>query len=151
MRTVRDILETKENATNVVGADTLVFDALRKLIDVNLSYVIVMDGNEFLGVFCERDYTRNVILQGRSSKESKVKDVMTTNLPVVPLTKTVEECMYLMNKRGTRYLAVYDGDNFAGIVTIHDLLREVLANKELVFDDALTTSLLDTDEGGKFF
>ncbi len=151
MRTVNDILETKEKPSNIVQPDTLVFEALQKLIDVNLSYVIVMDDEDYKGVFCERDYTRNVVLHGRSSKDTQVSEVMTTNLPVVAVTKTVEDCMYLMNKRGTRYLAAYDEDNFEGIITIHDLLREVLANRELVFDDSLTSSLLDSDEGGKFF
>jgi len=151
MRTVKDILETKEKPSNIVSPATVVIDALEKLISFNLSYVIVMDGQDFIGIFCERDYTRNLVIQGRSSKDTMVRDVMTTNLPIVGLSKTVEECMYLMNKRGTRYLAAYDDDQFVGIITIHDLLREVLATKHRVFDDELTTSLLDNDESGKFF
>ncbi len=151
MRTVKDILETKDRPNNIVAPDTLVIKGLEQLITVNLSYLVVMDNGNFLGIFCERDYTRNVVLKGRSSKETLVKEVMTTQLPVVSTNKTVEDCMYLMNKRGTRYLAAYDNENFAGIITIHDLLREVLANKQEVFDNDLTSSLLDNDESGKFF
>ena len=151
MKTVEDILRTKENASNTIEPTVLVIDALQKLIAVNLSYLIVFEDGEYLGIFCERDYTRKLVLQGRSSRETMVRDVMTTELPEVSLTDTVEDCMYQMNTRGTRYLAVFDGSDFVGIITIHDLLRQVLASKEQVFDNTLTNSLLDTEEGGKFF
>lgn len=152
MRIVSDILQTKEKPTNIIESDCIVFDALQKLLSVNLSYLIVMDNGVFKGIFCERDYTRNVILKGRSSKETKVQDVMTTQLPEVSPSNTVEDCMYKMNKRGTRYLAVYDGKEFEGIITIHDLLRQILANKHEVFDNVLASSLIENDEAvGKFF
>jgi CBS domain-containing protein len=80
-----------------------------------------------------------------------VREVMTTDLPEVTLTDTVEDCMYQMNTRGARYLAIFDGSDFVGIVTIHDLLRVVLASKGQVFDNTLTNSLIDTEESGKFF
>lgn len=151
MKTVEDILKTKENPSNIVEPTAMVIEALQKLIAVNLSYLIVFDRGEFLGIFCERDYTRKLVLQGRSSRDTMVRDVMTTELPEVTLADTVEDCMYQMNTRGVRYLAVFDGQDFAGIITIHDLLREVLASKEQVFDNTLTSSLLDQEEGGKFF
>jgi CBS domain-containing protein len=129
----------------------MVIDALKKLIAVNLSYLIVLDDGKFSGIFSERDYTRKLVLQGRSSRDTKVREVATTDLPVVSLDNTVEDCMYQMNVRGTRYLAAYDGSEFAGIITIHDLIREVLANKHYVFDDTLTNSLLDNEESSKIF
>lgn len=151
MHTVENILRTKDKPTNTIEPSALVIEALQKLISVNLSYLIVFEDNEFKGIFSERDYTRKLVLQGRSSRETIVRDVMTTDLPRVALSDSVEDCMYQMNTRGARYLAVFDGNNFAGIITIHDLLRKVLANKHEVFDRSLTNSLLDTDEGGKFF
>ncbi|MDQ6812170.1 MAG: CBS domain-containing protein [Bacteroidota bacterium] len=151
MKTVEDILTTKESSSNTIEPDTMVIDALRKLIDVNLSYLIVFEDGEFKGIFSERDYTRKLVLEGRSSRDTMVRDVMTTELPEVTLTDTVEDCMYQMNTRGARYLSVLDGSEFVGIITIHDLLREVLASKEQVFDNTLTNSLLDTEETGKVF
>ena len=151
MKTVDDILKTKENPSNIIEPTALVIDALKKLIAVNLSYLTVFEDEHFQGIFCERDYTRKLVLQGRSSRETIVSEVMTTDLPEVNLDNTVEECMYQMNTRGARYLAAFDGNEFAGIITIHDLLREVLASKEQVFDHTLTNSLLDTEETGKFF
>jgi CBS domain-containing protein len=151
MRTVKNIQDVKDKPDNIISPDIMVIDALKKLISVNLSYLLVYEGEQFLGLFSERDYTRKLVLEGRSSRDTKVRDVMTTNLPHVSVSSTVEECMYQMNSRGTRYVAVYEGDNFTGIITIHDLLREVLANREHVFNDSLATSLLDNDESGKVF
>ncbi len=151
MYNVENILRTKDKPTNIIEPTALVIEALQKLISVNLSYLIVFEDNEFKGIFSERDYTRKLVLQGRSSRETIVRDVMTTDLPQVTLSNTVEDCMYQMNTRGARYLAVFEGNNFVGIITIHDLLRKVLASKQEVFNTSLTNSLLDNDEGGKFF
>ena len=152
MRTVKNILEKKSRPFNIVSPDTLVIDALTMLNSVNLSYLVVLDGNEYKGVFSERDYSRNVILKGRASNTTKVKDAMTIDLPVVSLTDTVEQCMNLMNSSKTRYLIAFDTDrNFVGVITIHDLLRQVIANKEDVFDHTLTQQLIDHDESGDIY
>lgn len=151
MRTVRDIIKSKPETTNIIAPDALVIDALQMLSTVNLSYLIVMDKNEYKGVFCERDYSRNVILKGRSSVSTKVKDVMTIDLPEVELTDTVEQCMILMNSYRTRYLLAFENDRFAGVITIHDLLRQVIASKEDVFDHSIAEKLIDHEEGGKIY
>ena len=150
MRTVENILDTKEETSNTIGPEAMVIDALKKLISVNLSYLIVMENGQFLGIFSERDYTRKLVLEGRSSRDTMVRDVMTTNLPVVNLSKTVEDCMYLMNARGARYLAAFDEDHFEGIITIHDLLRQALGSKHEVFDDTVN-ELINHDESGRVF
>jgi CBS domain-containing protein len=152
MRTVKNILGSKPEVFNTVSSDTLVIDALRMLNSVNLSYLIIMDGSAYKGVFSERDYSRNVILKGRASNSTTVKEVMTTDLPVVSLTDTVEYCMNTMNLNKARYLLAYNADeNFAGVITIHDLLRQVIANKEEVFDSNVAKELLDNDESGVIY
>jgi signal-transduction protein with cAMP-binding, CBS, and nucleotidyltransferase domain len=151
MRIVKDILASKAQAFNTVQTGTLVLQALTLLNSVNLSYLIVMYGNEYKGLFCERDYSRNVILKGRSSDTTKVEEVMTTDLPVVSLTDSVEYCMNYMNAQKTRYLLAYDNNKFAGVITIHDLLRQVIANKEEVFDSGVANSLLDNEESGRIY
>jgi signal-transduction protein with cAMP-binding, CBS, and nucleotidyltransferase domain len=105
MYTVEDILKTKEQASNTIDPTAMVIEALQKLISVNLSYLVVFEGGEFKGIFSERDYTRKLVLQGRSSRDTMVREVMTTELPEVTLANTVEDCMYQMNTRGARYLA----------------------------------------------
>ena len=147
MRTVQNILDSKQKPFNVIGPDSLVIEALNMLNSVNLSYLIVMDGNEYKGIFSERDYSRNVILKGRSSSSSKVSEVMTTDVPIVHLDDTVEQCIQMINLHKTRYLLAYDNnEKLAGIITIHDLLRQVLNSKADVFDSSLAHQLIDQDE-----
>jgi signal-transduction protein with cAMP-binding, CBS, and nucleotidyltransferase domain len=150
MQTVKAIIESKSRAHNFVDPETLVIHALTQLNTVNLSYLVVMKGDKYKGIFCERDYSRNVILKGRSSSNTTVKEVMTTDLPVVDISDTVEYCMNLMNTMKTRYLLAYDEEKFQGVITIHDLLRQVIANKEKVFDH-LAERLIDQDEGERIF
>jgi len=151
MRTVKNMLESKQKSFNYVEPDALVIDAINLMNSANLSYLIVMDGEQYKGIFSERDYTRNVILKGRSSNSTMVKEAMTIDLPIVDLSNTVEYCMNLMNAHKSRYLLAYDNQKFSGVITIHDLLRQVIANKAEVFDSTITRSLLDNDEGGRIY
>lgn len=152
MRTVKDILQTKSKTFNIVTPQTLVIDALSMLNAVNLSYLVVMENDQYKGIFSERDYSRNVILKGRNSQSTRVQEVMTSDLPVMHLDHTVEHCMKTMILNKTRYLLVFDTDKkFAGVITIHDLLREVIANKEEIFDPSTTEQLLNQDEGGYIY
>lgn len=150
MRTVQDIIDSKAEASNIIEPGAMVIDALKMLNQVNLSYLVVKDNDEFKGLFCERDYSRNVVLKGRSSRTTNVGEVMTIDLPTVSLSDTIAECMNLMNIHKTRYLLVYDGQDFKGVVTIHDLLRQVLASSESMFDQSVTKILIDNDEGRIF-
>jgi CBS domain-containing protein len=151
MRTVKDILDSKQKTFNHIEPSALVIDAINLLNSVNLSYLVVMQGGDYKGIFSEREYTRNVILKGRASNTTMVKDAMTTDLPIVTLTDSVEYCMNLMNSHKTRYLLAYNNNQFVGVVTIHDLLRQVIASKEDVFDSTLTKTLLDNDESGRIY
>ena len=151
MRTVYDLLSSKPVVFNNINEDALVIDALQMLNSVNLSYLIVKKGEEFKGIFCERDYSRNVILEGRSSASTQVKEVMTNDLPMVDTAETVEHCMNLMLSHKARYLLAYNDQQFAGVITIHDLLRQVISNKEAVFDHSMAEQLLNYDEGRKIY
>ncbi len=150
MSTVRDIFQNKQRSFNTIQADALVIDALNLLNSINLSYVVVLEGSDYKGIFSERDYARNIVLKGRSSSNTKVKDAMTVDIPVVDYDDTIRHCMHLMNSHKTRYLLAYDNNHFVGVVTIHDLLRQALHTKDYE-DDAITTTLIDQDESSKFF
>ena len=151
MRTVNDLLRSKPVVFNNIDADTLVIDALQMLNAVNLSYLVVKKADEFNGIFCERDYSRNVILKGRSSANTKVKEVMANDLPMVDASDTVEHCMHLMISHKARYLLAYHDQQFVGVITIHDLLRQVISNKEAVFDHSMAEQLLSQDEDRKIY
>jgi CBS domain-containing protein len=134
MKTVMDILRDKSHPNNFIDGDAKVIDALVMMSSVNLSYLVVMENEHFMGIFSERDYTRNVILKGRTSDTSTVKEVMSTNLPSVSVSDTVETCMKLLDAHKTRYLPVFKGNQFMGVVTLNDVLRQAIWNKEDVFD-----------------
>jgi predicted transcriptional regulator len=151
MRLVKDMLASKPKAFNFIQPDALVIDALNVLNSVNLSYLIVMEGDEYKGIFSERDYSRNVILKGRSSNNTQVKEVMSVDFPFVETNDTIEYCMNMMNTHKTRYLLAFEKQKFQGIVTIHDLLRQVIFNREEVFDNSLAQELLDNDESSRIF
>jgi predicted transcriptional regulator len=135
MRTVADILENKAPAFNTIDPDAKVIEALQMMNSVNLSYLIVMKNGIFNGIFSERDYSRNVILKGLHSDSCPVSEVMSTSLPMVDLDESVERCMQLLNTHKTRYLLIFDNKEFKGVVTINDVLREAIANKESIFDE----------------
>jgi len=98
---------------------------------------VVYQNDTFYGIFSERDYSRNVILKGLHSDTCTVKEVMSVSLPVIAMQDTVERCMQLLNIHKTRYLIVFDGNEFKGVITINDVLREAIENKEMVFDELM--------------
>lgn len=137
MRTVANILQNKAPQFNFIEPNALVIEALHQMNSVNMSYLIVKDENGFHGIFSERDYSRNVILKDRHSDSCTVQEAMSIELPMVGLQDTVEQCMQLLNNHKTRYLLVFDDEQFIGVVTINDVLREALSNKEMIFDELL--------------
>jgi CBS domain-containing protein len=146
MRTVRDILNSKTKSFNVISQEETVYNALQMLNSVNLSYLVVMDNDVYKGIISERDYSRKVILKGRHSSDTKVKDIMSVDIPIVNLEDTVEKCFHLIDDHKTRYLLAFDDEQFAGVITINDLLRQVLAARSDVFDSDAVSRLLDNDE-----
>jgi predicted transcriptional regulator len=134
MRTVANILQNKPPVFNFIDPDAKVIEALQLMNSVNLSYLVVKHHNDFQGIFSERDYSRNVILKGLHSDTCAVKEVMSTSLPIVIMQDTAEMCMQLFNTHKTRYLLAFDHNVFKGVITINDILREAIENKEMVFD-----------------
>lgn len=134
MRTVADILANKPPVFNSISPKAKVIEGLQLMNSVNLSYLVVKDGETFCGIFSERDYSRNVILKGLHSDSTNVEQVMSVSLPMVSLRTTVEDCMRLLNSHKTRYLIVFFDNEFKGVVTINDVLRDAIENKELIFD-----------------
>ena len=96
-----------------------------------ISYVVVMQDGNYLGIMSERDYTHKVKLQGRKSETTTVKDIMSSDYPVVGYGEDLQRCMVLMNVYKTRYLPIFDEMNFQGVLTMNDLMREVIAKDNL--------------------
>jgi IMP dehydrogenase len=107
-----------------------VLDALKLMAEKEVGAVLVMQGERLLGLVSERDYARKVVLAGRSSKESRVGEVMTSGLVCVGPEQSIEECMALMTDRRLRHLPVIDEDHVIGIVSIGDLVKATIADRE---------------------
>jgi signal-transduction protein with cAMP-binding, CBS, and nucleotidyltransferase domain len=130
MRTIYEILQQKGPHFNYVNATDFVIDALTLMKSENISYLIVRDKENYVGIISERDYAQKVILMGKHSDTTLVREIMTIDLPIVSETDTTEQCMILMNASKSRYLPVFDGLNFKGVITIHDLMRESIAENQ---------------------
>ncbi|HEX7567619.1 MAG TPA: CBS domain-containing protein [Anaerolineaceae bacterium] len=126
MDTVRHILQIKGNDVWATTPRTTVYDALRVMADKNCGALLVMEGEKVVGIFSERDYARKVILQGRSSKETLVSEIMTSKLHTIHPDQTVEEAMEIMTNKRVRHLPVMEGDHLVGMISIGDVLREII-------------------------
>jgi CBS domain-containing protein len=148
MRTVRDILKSKPVGFNRVHPDTKVIDALNLLNSLNASYLLVIENDRYKGLFTERDYSRKVILNGLESRYTSVADVMTKDLPIVELTDTIDHCMHLMHIHRVRYLlAFYPDGHRVGVITMRDLLKEVIKEKPEEFNIRLPHGAGDSIRG----
>ena len=130
MKKVADILSHKGGRITSVSPGTTVIAALQIMADQNIGSVMVMDGDLYLGIVTERDYSRKVILKGKSSTDTQVSEIMTQDLPHVTPQDTIEFCMQLLSDRNIRYLPVFDKDVLCGIVSINDVVKETILTQE---------------------
>ena len=131
MHTVSKILQRKGPHTNYITSNSSVLKAVGVMKQKNRSYLVVRSNSKYAGIVSERDCVRNLILKEKNARTTLVKEIMTTDLPVVGLSDNAEECMLLINSSKSRFLSAFDGDKFKGIITIHDLMSESLAEHEV--------------------
>mgnify|MGYP000072353108 FL=1 len=135
MSTVADILKSKSNSAVVsVRPEHSVFEALRLMAEKGIGAVLVMAGKDVQGIFTERDYARKLVLQGRASNQTLVRDVMTCNVLCVRPTQTTEECMAIMTDKRIRHLPMADNGRVIGMVSIGDVVRSTLAEQQIAID-----------------
>jgi len=134
MKTVEDILNAKGRDICSVRPDDTVYDAVRLMADKGIGSVLVMDDERLVGILTERDYARKVVLDGRSSKEMRVTEVMTKKVLCVSPERTVDECMALMTDKRARHLPVLDHKRVVGVVSIGDLVKAVIHEQKILID-----------------
>ena len=130
MNYVSDILSRKGSNAISVTPDTPVIDALKVMADNNIGSVLVMENNKYMGIITERDYCRKVILKGKNSTNTKVSEIMTSDLPHIKPEDTVEHCMELMTDSKIRYLPVFVKDELKGIISITDVVKETILKQQ---------------------
>lgn len=133
MRKVTHILQRKGASIVSVEPGLPVLQALQLMADKNIGSVMVMENGVYLGVMTERDYARKVVLKGKASAETRVKDIMSTGLPRITPDHSIENCMHLMSESNIRYLPVFENDHACGIISITDVVTEtILSQKETI-------------------
>lgn len=132
MATVRDMIHKKGGEVFGISPDATVYEALQLMAKRNTGALLVMKGDDMVGILSERDCVRKVELQGRSVKEAKVSEIMTSNVITVTCDQTVEECEKLMMQKSIRHLPVYDGDKLMGLVSVRDVLGEVIEMQQIM-------------------
>lgn len=132
MKTVQDILRTKGHEVCSVGPDASMLEALRKMAEKNVGALLVMEGADICGIVTERDYARKLALKGKSSRDTPVREIMTQKAMFVSPGQTLEECMALMTDKHVRHLPVLHEDRLVGIVSIGDVVKAMISEKEFV-------------------
>ncbi|MGH8743365.1 MAG: CBS domain-containing protein [Burkholderiales bacterium] len=134
MKTVKQILQSKTRGTDIlsIAPYATVYDALKLMAEKEVGALLVMEADKLVGIISERDYARTVILHGKSSKEIHVSDIMTSKIVYVNTAQSVDECMALMTDKHVRHLPVYEDQRLVGVVSIGDLVKEAISEREYI-------------------
>ena len=129
MKLVQHLLDTKGGDVISIAPEASVFDAIKLMADRAVGSLLVMKGEEMLGIVTERDYARKVILLGRSSETTRVEQIMSTEVIAASVEQTVQECMTLMTEKRIRHLPVVAGDRVIGLISIGDLVQAIISEQ----------------------
>ena len=130
MKFVSEMLKGKGRDVWTVSPDSTVYDALQVMADKNVGALMVLENDQVVGVFSERDYARKVILKGKASKDTPVSDIMSTKLVWVRPGQSIEDCMNLMTNRRIRHLAVLEEGRLIGVISIGDVVKAIISEQE---------------------
>ena len=134
MRTVQQLIDDKGHDIQSIHPDDSVFDAIQKMANANIGSLIVIEDDRPVGIFTERDYARNVILKGKSSPTTKVREIMTTRVIFVQPEQTVEHCMAIMTDKHIRHLPVLRDEKLIGMISIGDLVKSIIADQKYTIE-----------------
>jgi CBS domain-containing protein len=127
---ISSVLNLKQGELWWVAPDQSVFEAIERMAEKGVGALLVMSGGELVGIVSERDYARKVILKGRSSKETAVKEIMTSPVIYVTPHSTLDDCMTIMTEKGIRHLPVIEGEKVVGLISIRDLVGWIISEQE---------------------
>jgi len=132
MTTVRQLLDQKGRNVWSIHPDATVFDAIAKMAEKDIGSLVVMDGEELVGLITERHYARNVVLKGKTSPATPVRDIMERRVVIAQSGQTVDQCMAVMTEERVRHLPVFEGKNPVGIVSIGDLVKSIIGDQKFI-------------------
>lgn len=134
MTTTKLYLQRKGNQIWSTHPDATVFEALRSMAEKDIGALLVMESGQVVGIFSERDYARKVILEGKSSKETLVREIMTPQVVCVTPQHTIEECMAVMTEKRIRHLPVLEAGEVVGVISIGDVVKSIISEQEFVIE-----------------
>jgi len=134
MTTVKQILDTKGYAVWSIHPQESVFAAIQQMAEKGVGALVVLEGDALVGIISERDYARKVILKGRSSHETAVREIMTPDVICARLDQSIEECMTIVTERRIRHLPVVDSGRLVGIISIGDLVKTIIAEQQFIIE-----------------
>jgi len=135
MHTVGQILRKKGHDIWSISPDTTVYEALQMMADKNVGALVVLENGELVGIFSERDYARKIVLQGKTSRQTAVSEIMTSRVNCVHPEQTTDECMALMTAKHIRHLPVLDEDDrLVGVISIGDVVKAIISDQEFVIE-----------------
>jgi CBS domain-containing protein len=134
MKTIQQLIDDKGSQVWSIGPDASVYDALVLMADKQIGALLVMDEGSMIGLISERDYARSVILRGRTSKETRVGDVMTKRVVCTKPDQTLEEAMALMTEKRVRHLPVIDNEQVVGLISIGDLIKSIISEHKFIIE-----------------
>ena len=132
--TVNQLLNGKNNEIYSIAPDAFVIDAIRMMNDRKVGALLIMEDNKLVGILSERDYTRKVILNNRSSSETMASEIMTSEVKTVTQSQTIDECMIIMSDNHIRHLPVVDNNKTIGILSIMDVVKNIISEKEFIIE-----------------
>jgi len=130
MKLVKHLLDRKGREIIAIAEDASVLDAIKMLADRSIGSLLVMDGDTLKGIVTERDYARKVLIKGRSSKTTQVREIMTTEVYTANTDQTVNDCMTVMTEKRIRHLPVVDNGEVVGLISIGDLVQAIIADQQ---------------------
>ena len=134
MPTVRQVLAEKGRKVHHIRSDASVLDALRIMADHDIGALVVLDAGDLVGIISERDYARKIVLKGRTSPATSVRQIMSTSVICASLDQKVEECLAVMTAKAVRHLPVLEHKNVVGIVSIGDLVKSIIGDQKFTID-----------------
>ncbi len=129
---VRQLILAKGNRVHTISPEATVFEALERMAMFDIGALVVVEGERVVGIFSERDYARKVVLVGRVSRETKVREIMTDEVITVSPDTTVGECMAIMTGKRVRHLPVMEGEKLAGLISIGDVVKAIMSEQEFM-------------------
>lgn len=134
MKLVRDILKVKGSDVWCVAPDATVFDALQRMAEKEVGALVVTEADKVVGLISERDYARKVILHGRASPTTLVREIMTSSVVYIRLDQPIDECMALMTAKRVRHLPVIEDEKLVGLISIGDLVKSIIADQQFIIE-----------------